>query len=233
MIEAIGLCVSAPDGRRILGPVTCAFGSHRTVVTGPSRSGKTTLFRALAGLLVPSAGRVLMNGEDLSKLDSAGLKRVRRSIGFVFQNDALFDSLDVLGNVMFPLTRSGVPRPEAEKRAREALDAVGLGDRLSVIPERLSGGMKKRLGLARAIVTRPQFLLADDPLAGLDPGTAAAMTELMVRLWSGDDGGLIIAAADSAPFEARGFQTIRLENGLIAHGPGSGAEAAASSGAAV
>lgn len=218
MIEVIGLCVSAPDGRRILGPVTCAFGGQRTVVTGPSRSGKTTLFRAMAGLALPSEGRVLIDGEELAALDKDGLRRVRRSIGFVFQNDALFDSLDVLGNVMFPLTRSGIPRPEAERRARAILDAVGLGDRLSAIPERLSGGMKKRLGLARAAAARPKYLLADDPLAGLDPGTAAAMTELMMRLWSGGDerdGGLVIAAADSAPFESKGFRTVHLAGGLI------------------
>ena len=115
---------------------------------------------------------------------------------------------------MFPLTKRGVPEPEARRRALETLDAVGLIGREKLRVNALSGGMKKRLGLARAIAVKPLILLADDPLAGLDPGTAAAMVDLMLSLRR--SGGLLLAAAaDGKFFQARNFSIFSLENGLL------------------
>lgn len=203
-------------GRRVLGPISGTFGAGNLGIVGPSRSGKTTLLRVMVGLLKPDSGRVLIDGEDLSRLDAAGLRQIRLRIGLVFQGDALFDSLDVLGNAMLPLRRRGLSPDEAERRAMQALASVGLDGQARALPERLSGGMKKRLGLARAIVARPRYLLADDPLAGLDPGTARRMLDLMFGLWSGEKGGLLIAAADGAPLKDRCRAFLRLEDGRVA-----------------
>lgn len=191
------------EGRRVLGPLSGRFGKGNLAIVGPSRSGKTTLMRAMVGLLRPSSGRVLVDGEDLARLDRDSLRRVRLRFGLIFQSDALFDSMDVLDNVMFPLRRRGIPAAEAKERAMQALASVGLDAQARTLPERLSGGMKKRLGLARAIVARPRYLLADDPLAGLDPGTARRMLDLLFGLWSSEKGGLIIAAADGEPLQGR------------------------------
>ena len=199
------------EGRRVLGPLSGCFGQSNLAIVGPSRSGKTTLMRTMVGLLRPSSGRVLVDGEDLARLDPDGLRRVRLRFGLVFQSDALFDSMDVLDNAMFPLCRRGIPPAEAKERAMQALASVGLDAQARTLPERLSGGMKKRLGLARAIVARPHYLLADDPLAGLDPGTARRMLDLLFGLWSGEKGGLIIAAADGEPLQNRCPEILHLK----------------------
>ena len=202
-------------GRRVLGPLSGSFGGGNLAVIGPSRSGKTTLFRTMVGLCRPDSGRVLIDGEDLARLSSQALRQARLKTGLVFQSDALFDSLDVLGNVTFPLLRRGVPPGAARARALDMLRAVGLDAQAHSLPEGLSGGMKKRLGLARAIVARPRYLLADDPLAGLDPGTAARMLDLLFGLWGGEAGGLVIAAADGAPLLERCEEALWLDGGHI------------------
>jgi phospholipid/cholesterol/gamma-HCH transport system ATP-binding protein len=211
-LEAVEVCLG---GRRVLGPISGVFGARNLAVVGPARSGKTTLFRVMTGLLRPSAGRVRIDGEDLARLDAAGLRRVRRHLGLVFQSDALFDSLNVLGNVTLPLLGRGVPEREAQTRAMRMLAEVGLDGQARALPEGLSGGMKKRLGLARAIVAKPRYLLADDPLAGLDPGTSARILDLLFGLWSDASGGLLIAAADGEPIQGRCDQLLLLDAGRV------------------
>lgn len=214
MIRLADASVTVASGRRILGPVTWEIPPGAVVLEGASRSGKTTLLKAIAGLVPLSSGYVEIDGVRVVPSDSVRLRQVRSRLGFVFQSDALFDSMDVLGNVMFPLTRRGIDRVAARERALAALDSVGLGGKESMSPGALSGGMKKRLGLARAIVAKPPILLADDPLAGLDPGTSAAMVELMLSLNSGG-GTLLVAAADGEPFRKRGFMAVRIAGGLV------------------
>jgi phospholipid/cholesterol/gamma-HCH transport system ATP-binding protein len=191
VIEVRNLVVER-SGRRALGPLTGSFGCGALVLAGPAQSGKTTLLKALCGLAPASAGSVEVDGAPLGPRSSP-------RFGMVFQSDALFDSMDALGNVGLPLLRRGVPRAEARERAREALAQVGLSGQERALPERLSGGMRKRLGIARAIVARPRYLLADEPLAGLDPGTCERVLRLLFALW-GRAGGLIIASAEPAPF---------------------------------
>jgi phospholipid/cholesterol/gamma-HCH transport system ATP-binding protein len=181
-------------GRSVLDAITCELSAPGTVVVGPAGCGKTSLLKTLCGL-VPAGGRIEIDGAPLPS-DPDDLRRARQTFGFVFQNDALFDDRDALANVVFPLSRRGVAREEAESRARSALEAVGLADAAGSLPEQLSGGMKKRLGIARAIVSRPSILLADDPLAGLDPGTSQKIVGLLANARA-----LVIAAAsDPAPF---------------------------------
>lgn len=214
MIELEDVEVSL-GGRRVLGPISGTFGAENLAIVGPARSGKTTLFRVMVGLLRPDAGRVYIDGKDLGRLDAVGLRQLRLRLGLVFQSDALFDSLNVLGNVTLPLVRRGMPKKEAESRALQMLEEVGLAEQAHALPEGLSGGMKKRLGLARAIVSRPFYLLADDPLAGLDPGTSARILDLLFALWSGERGGLLIAAADGALLQGKCSKILHLDRGII------------------
>jgi phospholipid/cholesterol/gamma-HCH transport system ATP-binding protein len=168
----------------------------RTVLWGPAGSGKTTALKCLAGLKSPTGGRVSWGGRDVRALEPATKRRLRASMAMVFQTDALFDSSTVLENVTLPLLRRGTARDEAERRALEVLATVDLASAATLHPAALSGGMRKRVGLARALVARPQVLFADDPLAGLDPVTAATVAALLNALPG--DRTLIVAQAEPA-----------------------------------
>ena len=184
--------------RPVLRDVDCTLPpGERVLVLGRSGAGKTTLLKVLAGLTGPTRGRVLWNGEDVAALPPARKRDQQAAFGMVFQTDALFDSLTVRRNVLLPLERRRVPPAEAEARADEVLRAVGLADAADALPERLSGGMRKRAGLARALAARPSVLLADDPFAGLDPGTARQVARVLLEVAGG--GTLLVAAPDVPP----------------------------------
>lgn len=196
-----------------LGPLDLhlASGEH-VLVLGNSGSGKSTLLKLLAGLLRPDQGSLRWDEEDPWALSAEQRRDRQAAFGMVFQSDALFDSDTVLQNVQLPLLKRGVPKGEAHARAEEALAQVGLTPAASQLPEQLSGGMKKRVGIARAIVARPQILLADDPLAGLDPHTARKVSEVLQAAAAGRT--LIVAMPDPVP-ELRLARVVRLEKGLI------------------
>lgn len=158
---------------------------EQVLVTGQAASGKTTWLKCLAGLQPPTSGHVRWGDDDVAKLAIEERRRRQRSFGMVFQSDALFDSMTVLDNVMLPLTKRQVPRDEAVERARAVLERVGLSAAHGKRPEELSGGMKKRVGVARAIVAQPSILLADDPFAGLDPSTERSIAELLLEVSRG------------------------------------------------
>lgn len=184
--------------RRVLREVECVVGlGTRALVLGRSGAGKTLLLKALAGLVVPAEGRVCWDGQEVARLRAAERRARQAAFGMVFQTDALFDSLTVKQNVLLPLERRGVAREEAEARADEVLRAVGLGHAAQALPEQLSGGMKKRAGLARALAARPKVLLADDPLAGLDPGTARQVAQVLLEV--AGTGTLLVAAPEPPP----------------------------------
>ncbi len=152
------------------------------VVIGMSGTGKSVLLKSILGLIRPDAGSILVNGEDWCALsEDEKLKRMR-CIGVVFQGSALFDSLPVWQNVAFVLLRQGVPINEARERAEEVLAWVGLPGIGNKMPAELSGGMKKRVGLARAICHQPEIILYDEPLTGLDPVMSDIILTLMSRL---------------------------------------------------
>ncbi|MEE2790279.1 MAG: ATP-binding cassette domain-containing protein [Acidobacteriota bacterium] len=154
-----------------------------TVVLGRSGTGKSVLLKHIVGLLLPDQGQVFVQGQDITILSVADIARVRRQIGFLFQNAALFDSMTVGDNVGFPLRRHTQLSDESIRvRAREKLALVGLDRDYDKLPATLSGGMRKRAGLARAMALDPAILLVDEPSAGLDPITSEEIDDLLVRV---------------------------------------------------
>lgn len=151
-------------------------------VIGGSGSGKSVLMKHIIGILRPDKGAVLIDGTDLSKLDESGLYTIRKKFGMLFQAAALFDSLSVWENVGFALLRAGHPDREVLELAIEKLKLVGLVGVEHLMPAELSGGMKKRVGLARAIAHNPEILLYDEPTTGLDPIMADAINEMIISM---------------------------------------------------
>jgi phospholipid/cholesterol/gamma-HCH transport system ATP-binding protein len=151
------------------------------VIIGYSGTGKSVALKHVVGLLQPDAGDVIVDGRAVSMLERDALTALRREIGFVFQFAALFDSMSVFDNVALGLRRRELTEDEIAERVREALALVDLTGAEQTFPAELSGGMRKRVGIARAIALRPRYILYDEPTTGLDPVTAAVIDQLMVR----------------------------------------------------
>jgi ABC-type transport system involved in resistance to organic solvents, ATPase component len=169
------------DGENVLNEVSATFETGCTnLIIGRSGSGKTVLMKCLVGLLTPDSGQVLYDGRDFFALPRRQLAALRREMGMLFQGAALFDAMCVLDNVLFPL-RMFSPLSEAGRRERavECLERVGMADALQKMPSELSGGMQKRVGIARAIALRPRYLFCDEPTSGLDPATARTIDALI------------------------------------------------------
>jgi len=155
--------------------------SETMVIIGYSGTGKSVALKHIVGLLPPDAGDVIVDGQAVSTLDRDELTRLRQGIGYVFQFAALFDSMTVAENLELGLRRRGLSHEEIEERVREALALVDLSGTGEQMPAELSGGMRKRVGIARAIALRPRYILYDEPTTGLDPVTSAVIDRLMVR----------------------------------------------------
>jgi phospholipid/cholesterol/gamma-HCH transport system ATP-binding protein len=153
-------------------------------VLGRSGSGKSVLIKILAGLLKPDKGNITMLGKQLDKLKPKELDELRLRMGFSFQNSALYDSMSVYKNLSFPLTMNvkNLSRKQVNDAVEEALDAVGLIDKIERNPEELSGGQRKRLGIARTLILKPEIMLYDEPTSGLDPITCAEINALIVEV---------------------------------------------------
>jgi len=152
------------------------------VLVGETGTGKTLILKLAAGLLKPNSGNVQVLGRDLGAMTEAELLPFRREIGFVFQEGALFDSLTVAENVAYRLNEEGVDEDETEARVREALSFVEMEDAIDKLPDELSGGMRRRVSIARALVNRPPIVFYDSPTAGLDPITCQTIIVLILRL---------------------------------------------------
>lgn len=153
------------------------------VVIGGSGTGKSVLLKHIIGLLHPDAGRVLVDGQAVGDLDEAGLSSMRRRFGMLFQGAALFDSMNVEDNVAFALKRhSGLPPAQIKERVADCLEAVGMPGIEKLKPSELSGGMKKRVGLARAIALQPEIILYDEPTTGLDPIMSDVINNLIIEM---------------------------------------------------
>lgn len=152
------------------------------IILGRSGSGKSTLIRLVLGLLKPDQGEILVDGEDITYLTEAEMMHVRAKIGMVFQEGALFDSLPVYDNVAYRLHERKVDEELVEEQVKRMLEFVDLQDVMQKMPSELSGGMRRRVGIARALVGNPRIVLFDEPTAGLDPPTARTICELAIKL---------------------------------------------------
>ncbi len=187
-----------------------------TSIVGPSGSGKTTLLNMLGGLDKPSSGSILINQKDITKLKERQLIDYRlKHIGFVFQSYNLIPVLTAVENVSFIMLLQKQSRKVIEKRAREILEQVGLGDRLNARPAQLSGGQQQRVAVARALASRPDFVLADEPTANLDTQSAFNLLDIMEKLNREENITLIFSTHDQRVIE-RARRVITLVDGAVA-----------------
>lgn len=173
----------AYDERVILDGVSFEVGHGETkIVMGGSGTGKSTILKLVLGLIKPNAGRIFIDGEEITNYSERQLTHVRQKIGMIFQEGALFDSLSVFQNVGYRLSEKNVPDDQIEESVRRMLRFVNLEEAISLMPAELSGGMRRRVGIARALVGKPKLILFDEPTAGLDPPTARTICELAMKL---------------------------------------------------
>ena len=171
------------DDRKVLNSLSFKVMKGETkIILGGSGCGKSTTIKLVLGLLKPDEGQILVDGEDVTAYSEVEMMSVRKKIGMIFQEGALFDSLSVYENVAFKLHEQGVPEEEVEGEVRRMLRFVNLEDEIDKMPAELSGGMRRRVGIARALVGDPKIVMFDEPTAGLDPPTARTICELAMKL---------------------------------------------------
>lgn len=184
VVEVKGLVKSFGDNHVLQGVDLDLYKGENLVVLGKSGSGKSVLIKIMVGLLIQDEGTVRVLGRDTAKLTMKELNKLRLKVGFSFQNSALYDSMTVKENLVFPLTRNikGLSRKEIDTKVEGLLDAVGLPNSINQMPSELSGGQKKRIGIARTLILNPEIMLYDEPTAGLDPITCVEINNLIVQV---------------------------------------------------
>ena len=216
MIEVRHLFKSFED-KDVLKDINTIFEDGKTnLIIGQSGSGKTVLMKNLVGLLEPTSGEVLYDGRDFVKMTKKEKVMMRREMGMIFQSAALFDSLSVLENVMFPLDMfSSMNYNERKKRAMECLERVKLKDAEMKFPAELSGGMQKRVAIARAIALEPKYLFCDEPNSGLDPKTSIVIDELIQDITHEDNITTIVNTHDMNSVMGIGESIIFICKGIV------------------
>ena len=196
-----GLSLEVPDGQN-------------TVIIGPSGSGKSVTLKLIVRLLEPDGGRVTVDGAEVGAMDRDELAALRGRIGYVFQFAALFDSMTVAENIRLGLVKRGYDESAIRQRVEESLDVVELSGNEHKLPAELSGGMRKRVGIARAIALKPRYILYDEPTTGLDPVTAAVMDQLIMRTRDLGVTGLVVTHDMRSAFTV-GDRLAMLHDGAI------------------
>ncbi len=196
-------------------------------VLGRSGTGKSVLIKQLVGLIKPDSGHIFVEGEEITRLPARDLSRVRKRIGFLFQYSALFDSISVGENVAFPLRRhTGFSVGEIRDKVDEKLKRVGLAGTYDKMPSEISGGMRKRVGLARALALEPPILLADEPSSGLDPVTSGEVDDLLLDLKHHEGTTMVIVTHNILSARRIGNELALLHQGrILARGPAAELEA--------
>jgi len=184
VIAIKGLCKSFGEKKVLQGFDLTVRRGESVMVLGKSGSGKSVLIKCIVGLLTPEAGSISVLGKDMLTLDRDELDHIRVKIGFLFQSSALYDSMTVRENLEFPLRRHWIAQEGSDSEAlvKEALENVGLENTIDMYPSELSGGMRRRIGLARTLILKPEIVLYDEPTTGLDPITGKEIVELILRL---------------------------------------------------
>lgn len=191
---------------------------ENVAVLGKSGSGKSVLIKCIIGLITPELGRIHVLGEDISTLSHEEMDRLRVKVGFLFQSNALYDSMTVRENLEFPLRRhwlkSGQRADEVEERVMEALGNVGLAHTVDMMPSELSGGMRKRIALARTLILRPEIILYDEPTTGLDPVTSREISHLIVEVQQKYNAASLIISHDMNCIRITSNRLVMLVDGV-------------------
>jgi phospholipid/cholesterol/gamma-HCH transport system ATP-binding protein len=215
VIAIRGLYKSFGDNHVLRGIDLDVFKGENVVVLGRSGTGKSVLIKIIAGLLKPDSGTVNVLGSEVDKLNEKELRELRLKIGFSFQNSALYDSMTVRENLEFPLVRNSknLTREQIRNAVKTVLEAVGLAQTINQMPSELSGGQRKRIGIARTLIMRPQIMLYDEPTAGLDPITSIEINNLINEVQKRFDTTSIIITHDLTCAKTTGDRVAMLLDG--------------------
>lgn len=215
MISLQGVSKRYPGGSDVLAGVDLQIaGGEMVVLLGPSGAGKSTLLKLMGGIEGPSAGTVEIFGQDTARLDPGRLALVRQQIGLIFEDFKLLSDRSALENVVLPLEIAGYALAEARRRGRAALEKVGLGAREKMRPASLSGGEQQRLCIARAVVSRPALILADEPTGNLDAGQAASIAD-MLRAFHAVGTTVVVATHDPVFRDRLQGRALHVEGGAV------------------
>jgi len=219
VISLRGLKKSFGDNKVLDGLDLDVDKGQNVVVLGRSGSGKSVLIKCIIGLLTPDAGHISVLGADVSSLSHQELDALRIRVGFLFQSNALYDSMTVRENLEFPMRRHSINLEETEalQRVEEALEHVGLSHTIDMMPSELSGGMQKRIALARTMILKPDIILYDEPTSGLDPITGREITTLIMQIKKEYNTAAIIISHDMKCVEATSDKIVLLLDGKSYH----------------
>lgn len=222
------IVISIKDLRKSFGTLSVLNGvnieiekGENVAVLGRSGTGKSVLIKIISGLLKPDSGTVIVLGQEVDKISAAALQQLRLKIGFSFQNSALYDSMSVRQNLEFPLVRNQrkLTRKEVNMAIEEVLSAVGLAQTINQMPSELSGGQRKRIGIARTLILRPEIMLYDEPTSGLDPITSIEINKLIVQVREQYDTTAIVITHDLVCAKQTGDRVaMLLEGKFLAQG---------------